>query len=249
MKRPRPLEPRQARFAEEYLRDLDPKAAAIRAGYSEKTARVQGPRLLSNVAVSAEVARLKAARAERVAVGSDDVLRELWMLATADPRELVEARVGACRYCYGVSYQYHETQRERDERERRWLRLQPAEQARDKDTVPGTGEFDRRGGIGYDRTRLPNPECPECHGLGEDYVVVKDQRTLSARAARLNAGVKLTKDGDVAIVMHDPVAALQLTGRHLGMFLDKTLTAATSVADLIKAARATITGNPTEDDE
>lgn len=37
------LTPRQARFVEEYLIDLNAKEAAIRAGYSKKTAKPAGP--------------------------------------------------------------------------------------------------------------------------------------------------------------------------------------------------------------
>ncbi len=44
------LTPKQARFVEEYLIDLNATQAAIRAGYSAKTAEVQGSRLLGNVA-------------------------------------------------------------------------------------------------------------------------------------------------------------------------------------------------------
>lgn len=40
---------KQQRFADEYLVDANATQAAIRAGYSEKTARSQGQRLLTNV--------------------------------------------------------------------------------------------------------------------------------------------------------------------------------------------------------
>jgi phage terminase small subunit len=43
------LTPKQTRFVEEYLIDLNATAAAIRAGYSAKTANQQGPRLLERV--------------------------------------------------------------------------------------------------------------------------------------------------------------------------------------------------------
>jgi len=46
------LNPRQERFVIEYLIDGNATKAAIRSGYSEKTAHVQGPRLLGNAAVS-----------------------------------------------------------------------------------------------------------------------------------------------------------------------------------------------------
>lgn len=40
---------KQARFCEEYMIDLNATQAAIRAGYSPKTAQEQSARLLSNV--------------------------------------------------------------------------------------------------------------------------------------------------------------------------------------------------------
>lgn len=40
---------KQDRFCEEYMIDLNATQAAIRAGYSLKTAREQAPRLLANV--------------------------------------------------------------------------------------------------------------------------------------------------------------------------------------------------------
>ncbi len=47
------LTPKQARFVEEYFVDLNATQAAIRAGYSAKTAYSQGERLLRNVEVAA----------------------------------------------------------------------------------------------------------------------------------------------------------------------------------------------------
>ena len=42
---------KQRRFAEEYLKDLNATQAAIRSGYSERTAYSQGQRLLKNVEI------------------------------------------------------------------------------------------------------------------------------------------------------------------------------------------------------
>lgn len=71
------LTPRQGRFVEEYLKDLNATQAAIRAGYSAKTADVQGPRLLGNVRVGAAIAAGKAARTKRAELSADWVLRNL----------------------------------------------------------------------------------------------------------------------------------------------------------------------------
>jgi phage terminase small subunit len=54
------LTPKQSRFVEEFLLDLNAKQAAIRAGYSLKTAKQQASRLLTNVDVAAAADKGKA---------------------------------------------------------------------------------------------------------------------------------------------------------------------------------------------
>lgn len=85
---PKPLPPRQQRFVEEYLIDLNATRAAIRAGYAPAAAQEQGSRLLSNAMVAAAIARAKAARAQRVAITADRVLQEIARLAFSDQRRL-----------------------------------------------------------------------------------------------------------------------------------------------------------------
>lgn len=69
------LTPKQERFVQEYLVDLNATQAAIRAGYSAKTAREQASRLLSNVNVMEAVADGKAARTQRLEITQDQVLQ------------------------------------------------------------------------------------------------------------------------------------------------------------------------------
>lgn len=78
------LNNRQRRFVEEYLVDLNATQAAIRAGYSEKTADVQGPRLLGNVRIAAAIADAQRARSTRTGITQDRVLRELELLSFSD---------------------------------------------------------------------------------------------------------------------------------------------------------------------
>lgn len=68
----------------EYLVDLSAAAAAIRAGYSEKGAAVQGSRLLSDVNVQAAIGKLKESRLIRTEITQDRVLNELALLAFSD---------------------------------------------------------------------------------------------------------------------------------------------------------------------
>ena len=71
------LTPKQQRFVDEYLVDLNATQAAIRAGYSAKTAGSIGQRLLTKVEIQAELAAAMAARGERTEITADYVLRRL----------------------------------------------------------------------------------------------------------------------------------------------------------------------------
>lgn len=75
------LTPRQAAFIREYLLDLNATQAAIRAGYSEKTAYSQGQRLLKNAEIQEAVQEAQAERAERLELTQDDVLKGLLLEA------------------------------------------------------------------------------------------------------------------------------------------------------------------------
>lgn len=85
---PPQLTDRQRMFVAEYLVDLNATQAAIRAGYSAKTAEQQGPRLLGNVGVSAAIEAAMKAREQRTQITADRVLQELGRLAFSDIRKL-----------------------------------------------------------------------------------------------------------------------------------------------------------------
>jgi phage terminase small subunit len=71
------LTPKQAQFVQEYLIDLNATQAAIRAGYSAKTANEQGSRLLTNVSVRSALQSAMSARAERTQINADYVLETI----------------------------------------------------------------------------------------------------------------------------------------------------------------------------
>jgi len=68
------LTPKQQRFCEEYMIDLNATQAAIRAGYSEKTAKQQGSRLLTNVDILARVRELRSEQVKRLGISADWVI-------------------------------------------------------------------------------------------------------------------------------------------------------------------------------
>ena len=75
------LVPRQALFVKEYLVDLNATQAAIRAGYSKKTADVQGPRLLGNAKVKSAVEKAMNERAESIGRTAKDVVLDIIRLS------------------------------------------------------------------------------------------------------------------------------------------------------------------------
>ena len=82
------LTPKQARFVEEYLVDLNATQAAIRAGYSEKTAKSVGHENLTKPDIQAAIAKAMEARSERLKIDADWVLLRLADEATADLADL-----------------------------------------------------------------------------------------------------------------------------------------------------------------
>jgi phage terminase small subunit len=71
------LTDKQEQFCREYLIDLNATQAAVRAGYSVKTANEQASRLLANVNISSRIGELKAERVERTDITADYVLAGL----------------------------------------------------------------------------------------------------------------------------------------------------------------------------
>lgn len=86
------MTPKQQRFIAEYLVDLNATQAAIRAGYSPKTANEQAARLLANASVAAEVAKRTQAQLVKAELTADRVLEEMRRLAFSDVRNLFDAQ-------------------------------------------------------------------------------------------------------------------------------------------------------------
>lgn len=71
------LNDRQRRFVDEYLIDLNGTQAAIRAGYSAKTARQIGQNLLTKVDIQQAISAAQSKRQERTELTADEVIRDL----------------------------------------------------------------------------------------------------------------------------------------------------------------------------
>lgn len=205
-----PLTPKQQRFVEEYLVDLNGTQAAIRAGYSPRTANEQAAQLLAKLSVQRAVSEGRKQQQERTEITADRVLREAWGILTADARELVQVKVGCCRHCWGEGHRYQRTVAEYNFDHAEWMAQRDAGKKVSE-------EFEEQGGIGYDSMRPPHPECPECCGDGYSRVVLADTRKISPAAAALYAGAEVTKTG-IKVHMHDKLAAMEKLFKHLGLY-------------------------------
>ena len=178
------LTAQQRLFIAEYLKDANATQAAIRAGYSKKTAQEQSSRLLSNVMVAQAIAQQQKASIERTLGSADEVLAQMWQLATFDANQLSQYRRGACRYCWGFGHHYQ--WRDAVEFDEETAKVEGREGARlPQDT----------GGYGYDHNREPNPECPRCNGDGIGQPYFPDTRKLPAASRLAYSGVKVGKNG------------------------------------------------------
>jgi len=86
------LTAKQERFVEEYLVDLNATQAAIRAGYSSKTANEQGSQLLANLSIRARIDEAMAELSRRTGVNQERVIRELARLAFVNAPDVIDVK-------------------------------------------------------------------------------------------------------------------------------------------------------------
>ena len=84
------LNDKQQRFVEEYLIDLNATQAAIRAGYSEKSAGQMAHEMLKKHEIQEALSEAMKAREERTQITQDRVLAELAKIGFSDIRKVVK---------------------------------------------------------------------------------------------------------------------------------------------------------------
>lgn len=144
------LTPKQKKFCDEYLIDLNATQAAIRAGYSVKTAYSMGQRLLKNVEFQKYLQERMKKREKRTEITQDMVIQEL-------------AAIGFAK-------------------------------ATDYAAIEGP------------------------------LVTIKPTASLTEEQAKAIAGIEQGNFG-IKVKLCDKVKALELLGKHMGMFVDKSLVA------------------------
>lgn len=83
------LTPNQEMFCQYYIADpeLNASKAAVKAGYSEKAARVLASQLLTNINVTDRIKHLTRSRMKRLQLTQDDVVNELKKIAFSDMKD------------------------------------------------------------------------------------------------------------------------------------------------------------------
>ena len=149
----------QDRFVDEWLIDFNGTQAAIRAGYSERSARSIAGRLLTKDNIQAEISRRQKDLQRRTEVSQERVVKELARVAFADATDYVQVETRTVEKNDGTELSYQTV------------------------TLTETAE-------------------------------------LSADQRAAIAGIKQGANG-VEVKLHDKIKALELLGRHIGMFNDK----------------------------
>jgi phage terminase small subunit len=90
----RNLTPKQERFVEEYLVDLNATQAADRAGYSKKTANVIGPENLVKPCIQMAIAEAVAALSKKNGMDADATISEICVVASSDMADYVHVDEG-----------------------------------------------------------------------------------------------------------------------------------------------------------
>lgn len=210
----KPLTMLQQRFVAEFVIDCNASAAYVRAGGAPKHAKQAAHDLMKKTEIKVAIAEAQRECLERTGLSADMLLLQLYDIATADPRELSELRRACCRYCWGRDHRYHWTTAEFDRETRKAEALNTRPKA---NPVPMP---ECEGGLDFDRTRDPNPKCPECRGEGYEREFFHDSRKLTGKAARLFGGVKRTKDG-IEVLMQSQEKAREMLAKHYGLLKDR----------------------------
>lgn len=216
------LNAREQELILRYEETLDPYNSALAAGYSRGTARTvayswfKQPHLkpaFYETAMARKTERLKTFH-----VSAEELKHRTWLIATADPNELARIEARCCRYCHGEGFGYqwkeHEFEKAIEEGEQGY-------RYNDKGKRVDVQLPDWAGGMGFDQTRDPHPDCPRCMGEGRKVTIVTDTRDLSESGRALYKGTKVDRNGNIEVLMHDQQQARTFYAQLCGYQIDR----------------------------
>lgn len=223
----RPLSPQMLAFAEAWIEHgvglTAYRQAYPRSKINDGGASGEAARLLADPRVIKRVQELRLPATQMAQMNAAEWLEWNIDIATADVNELIQSRRICCRYCHGEGHRYQwkdmaefgEAVASAIEREKIRAR---SDKAGDGQPIP-LPESD--GGFGFRFNAVPDPDCPQCLGEGEEDIFLADTRFLSRKAKRLYAGVERTRNG-VKVLTRSQDAALVNIGKYLGVLVERT---------------------------
>lgn len=228
--------PQLEAMCQHYAIGNNKKAAALHAGFSPSVA-ASCSRIFDRQEVKDRIAEIREGFKAPMTVDADMVLAMWWSFVTTDSNEFSQNRVGACRFCHGIDFAYQwKTQREFKAacaEARAKFRLDSNITHDEDERVPSD-----RGGFGYKITYPPNDLCPECAGVGEQWVHFPDTKDMKDEVRKSYLGTRVSKNG-IEVKTVDKEAALLNIARAIGMFSDNK---PADVSDDTKAFLAAIMG-------
>lgn len=245
--KPKKLTPKEQLFVAAYQVSLNASDAYRKAWYKGKDAAAGGYEILRKPHIAAAIAKSMEKRLEKINLTADDIVSKLELIATADPSKLTGHHIGACRYCWGIEHHFQ------------WRTPREFSEAVEQHMLKGEAYAanhpppEMEGGYGYRKTARPNPECPECEGLGQPYVIFADTRDMAPAERELFLGVKQTQNG-IEYKMADKAHALDQLAERTGVFKQRDEDTATAFANAIaeiqsRSSRAPIRRSARSDGE
>lgn len=216
------LNAREQELILRYEETLDPYNSALAAGYERSVARTvayswfKQPHLKPAFYETA-IAR-KAKRLESFYVSAEELKHRTWLIATADPNELARVEARCCRYCHGEGFGY---QWKEHEFEAALAEADVGYRINDKGRQIRVELPEWQGGLGFNSTLDPHPDCPRCHGQGVKVTIVTDTRDLSEAGRALYKGAKTDRNGNIEVLMHDQQAARVFYAQLCGYQIDR----------------------------
>ncbi len=216
------LNAREQEFIRRFEETLDPYNSALDAGYARSVARTEAyswlkrPHLKPALYETAMVR--KEQRLKDFYVTAEELKQRTWLIATADPNELCRVEARCCRHCHGEDFGY---QWREHEFEKAVADADTGYRLDDKGKKRAAPLPEWAGGMGFNSTLDPHPDCPKCHGQGIKTTIVTDTRDLSEAGRALYKGCKTDRNGNIEVLMHDQQAARVFYAQLCGYQIDR----------------------------
>lgn len=184
---------------------------ADQPGFMTSKAKFQAAAMMKRPDVNERLALMSREALRTQRLDARKVLERLAQIAFADASEVVRVRRVNCRHCWGKKFKRQSTQGEYDDACADALVAAQCEGKETYDVPP-----EPAGGLGFDLTRPPHPDCPECGGEGYAECFIEDFSKISDDVKPLIAGVEQTKYG-LKVTLHNQMDAIKTLANCFGL--------------------------------